>query len=391
MNEHASRSEAGCLVRTDRRAMAFVPNPLPPSFEYRGDLVELLDRASDELGGLRGIGMTLAEDVHLLLRPYMYREAVASSRIEGTQSTLSDLYLHEADPGRPAPHADVREVINYTRAMSEGLQTLKHLPLSLRFVRQLHETLMTGVRGKDKSPGEFRRIQNWIGPDGASIQEATYIPPPVPEMLTALDRWEKFLHARQGLPVLLQCAMMHYQFEAIHPFLDGNGRVGRLMIPLFLCDRRRLSQPLLYLSAYFVRNRQEYYDCLLGVSQRGDWMGWFIYFLRGVASQARLAVRQADIILALRESYRQRLLQENAPTTTLKAVDNLFQNPYVTVKRITEVTETTQPTAQAILNRLEKAGIVTEITGKRWRRIYCAKELLRKIEEPPEEDENPVH
>ena len=362
-----------------------MPNPVPPEIDYRPGLVDLLAQAEADLGRLHGTGDRLANP-HLLVFPYIRREAVLSSRIEGTQSTLSDLFLFEVAPEQRSRYADVREVGNYVRAMTEALDQLDQLPLSLRLVRQLHATLLEGVRGQEHIPGEFRRHQNYIAPPGTPLQEATFVPPPVPEMRQALDAWEKFLHLRQGVPVLLQCAMLHYQFEAIHPFLDGNGRVGRLLITLFLCERGRLRHPLLYLSAFFERYRKEYYDRLLAVSRDGDWASWLEFFLRGLSSQSRAGVNQAARILDLHQAYRERLQKGRATAATMMTLDRLFENPYVTVKRIAQATKTTPPTAQRIIDRLLEAKIVEEITGQKWGRVFCAAELLRALEAPPGEE-----
>lgn len=373
----------GRLVDTGLGVQAFVPNPLPAEIDYRPELVETLAQAEADLGRLRGVGDQLANP-SLLIVPYMRREAVLSSRIEGTQSTLSDLFLFEVGPDEPTRHPDVREVNNYVRAMTEGIAGLDRLPLSLRLVRNLHSILMQGVRGEGHTPGEFRRHQNYIGAQDTPIQRATFVPPPVPEMKEALDAWEKFLHVRQNVPVLVQCAMLHFQFEAIHPFADGNGRVGRLLITLFLCERGRLMLPLLYLSAFFERYRAEYYDRLLAVSQEGDWEGWVDFFLRGVSSQSRAGVEQAGRILKSHQTYRERLQQSRATGPTLATLDRLFQNPYTTVRKVTELTGTTAATAQRIIDRLLQVQIVKEVTGQRWGRVFCAVDLLCMLESSPD-------
>ncbi|MGH7372019.1 MAG: Fic family protein, partial [Candidatus Methylomirabilales bacterium] len=242
-----SGSPSGKVVRTPQGYWAFVPNPLPPPIQYDPETVGLLSDADRGLGHLAGIGQLLPNP-HLLIAPYIRREAVLSSRIEGTQASLSDLLYFEAAEEEPPRAPDVQEVQNYVRAMEYGLKQLKKLPLSLRLVREIHAILMGGVRGEQRRPGEFRQTQNWIGPPGCSLVEATFVPPPVSEMNDALGAWEKFLHEVKDIPPLVQCAVLHYQFEAIHPFLDGNGRAGRLLITFFLCERGYLPQPLLYLS-----------------------------------------------------------------------------------------------------------------------------------------------
>lgn len=377
--EEFRNSPSGKVIRTLEGYWAFVPHPLPPPIEYDTETVELLSEADRGLGNLAGIGQLLPNP-HLLIAPYIRREAVLSSRIEGTQASLSDLLYFEAAEEEPPRAPDVREVQNYVRAMEYGLERLNRLPLSLRRVREIHARLMRGVRGEEKRPGEFRQIQNWIGPPGCSLAEATFVPPPVPEMMESLGGWEKFLHEARGIPPLIQCAMMHYQFEAIHPFVDGNGRVGRLLITFFLCERGHLPQPLLYLSAFFERYRDEYYARLLEVSRRGDWMGWIRFFLRGFATQASDAVTNSQRILALQQRYRQQLQRHKATTTTLAMVDELFLNPYVTTTRLTERLGVSFPTAQAAIDRLVYAKILREVTGRQRNRIYCAEELLRTIE-----------
>jgi len=253
-------SPSGRLVRAVDGYWAFVPNPLPPELTWDSPLASLASRADLALGTLSGLGETLPNP-HLLIYPFIRKEAVLSSRIEGTQSSLSELLLFEAT--RAEKQRDVREVQNYVRAMEYGLKRLGDLPLSLRLIRELHAILMEGVRGERATPGEFRQSQNWIGPPGCTLNDATFVPPPVTEMREALDHLEEFLHADTELPPLVELALIHYQFETIHPFLDGNGRIGRLLIALFLCQRGILTKPLLYLSAFFEHHRQEYYQYLL--------------------------------------------------------------------------------------------------------------------------------
>ncbi len=274
--------EAGRVVRARGGYDAFVPAPLPPKLAYDDELVLALSRADAALSELSGLGRHLPNP-HLLIAPYVRREAVLSSRIEGTTTTLAELLLEEVAEGaaRRDP-ADVREVRNYVTALEYGVTRLRTLPLSLRLVLELHARLMKGVRGEHATPGEFRRTQNWIGVPRSTLESAIYVPPPPEFMMEALEAWERFLHERGRVPDLVQCALMHEQFEAIHPFLDGNGRVGRLLITLFLIERGRLSQPLLYLSAYIDQHRGEYYSGLQAVHTDGDWKGWIRFFLTGV-------------------------------------------------------------------------------------------------------------
>jgi Fic family protein len=368
--------EAGRVIRTPTGYDAFVPNPLPPRIPWSDELVRTLSRADAALSELSGLG-SLLPNPHLLIAPYVRREAVLSSKIEGTTTDLSELLIDEANAGPPRDPDDVREVRNYVRALEYGVKRLRDLPLSLRLVRELHERLMKGVRGNRATPGEFRRSQNWIGPPGSNPQTATYVPPPVDEMMPALDAWEHFLHEREKLPDLVQCALMHEQFEAIHPFLDGNGRVGRLLITLFLIERKRLSQPLLYLSAYIEANRSDYYELLQGVRTRGDWSSWLMYFLRGVAEIGMEAVERSGRLLALRERFRKKVAQL---PRALKLLDFLMINPYVTVARAEKLLGVSNPTAREAVNRLQAAGLLEETTGRSWGKLYLAKPILRVID-----------
>jgi len=368
--------QAGRVVQAPAGYAAFIPAPLPPEISYDAGLVLALSRADSALSELSGLGRQLPNP-HLLIAPYVRREAVLSSRIEGTRASLSDLLLDEAELD-PSGDADVREVRNYVDALEHGLARLRERPLSLPLVRELHERLLQGVRGDRATPGEFRRSQNWIGPAGSTPMTAPYVPPPPDLMMDALGDWEKFLHERDRYPDLIQCAVMHEQFEAIHPFLDGNGRVGRLLITLFLVERGRLPQPLLYLSDYIEAHRQEYYDSLQRVRTEGDWPGWLRFFLVGVEETARAAVRQASRLMDLREAYRLRL---NRRPNALKLLDELFANPYLTVARAVRVLNVTAPTARQTVALLQSEGLLEEVTGRSWGRIYLARPILRAIED----------
>ena len=380
--EEFRASTSGKVIRTIEGYWAFVPHPLPPPIAYDRETVELLSDADRGLGRLAGIGQLLPNP-HLLITPYIRREAVLSSRIEGTRASLSDLLYFEAAEEEPPSAPDVQEVRNYVRAMEYGLKRLEKLPLSLRLVREIHAQLMEGVRGAERRPGEFRQVQNWIGPPGCSLAEATFVPPPVSEMEAALGEWEKFLHDAKDMPPLVQCALMHYQFEAIHPFVDGNGRVGRLLITFFLCERGHLPQPLLYLSAFFEQHRAEYYGRLLGVSRFGDWMGWIKFFLQGIATQASAAADDSRRIIALQRRYRELLQQRKASPTAIATMEELFLNPYVTATRLSKRLKVSFPAVQSTIDWLVKAGVLREITGRQRNRIYCSEELLRAIEGKP--------
>ena len=309
------KSPSGRLVKASGGYWAFVPNNLPPKLEWNDAMVSLMSNADIALGTLSGLGETLPNP-HLLIYPFIRREAVLSSRIEGTQSSLSDLLLFEAT--EIEKRGDVREVQNYVRAMEYGLKRLRELPLSLRFIREMHGILMEGVRGEHATPGEFRQSQNWIGSPGASLNEATYVPPPVPDMQECLNQLEMFLHSETKLPPLVEAALVHYQFETIHPFLDGNGRIGRLLVTMLLCQRNVLSKPLLYLSAFFEHHRQEYYDLLLKVSIAGAWRQWIEFFLKAVIEQSGDAVSRSRRLQELHRNYTQLAREKRLPPTALQ-------------------------------------------------------------------------
>ncbi|MFA4945450.1 MAG: Fic family protein [Lentisphaeria bacterium] len=370
--------KAGRVVKTATGYTAFIPAPLPPKLVYDGELVLRLSTADTALSELSGVGRLLPNP-NLLISPLVRREAVLSSRIEGTRATLSDVLLDEAAaPGGGSREADLREVRNYVVALEYGVARLGALPLSLRLVCELHAKLMAGVRGNHATPGEFRRSQNWIGPAGSSPESAPYVPPPPEELMACLGQWELFLHERERLPVLIQCALMHEQFEAIHPFLDGNGRIGRLLVTLFLMERGRLRQPLLYLSDFIEAHRLDYYDLLQRVRTHGDWNAWLRFFLTGVAEIAEDAARRATRLLELREQWRRQFAGKAYVAALL---DQLFVNPYITVATAAATLKSSTPTASRALGLLEAAGILREISGRKWGRIWLAGTILGAIQE----------
>lgn len=364
---------AGKVIKTEKDYFAFIPNPLPPKIEFNNDLVGILSQADIALGKLAGAAKRLPNP-HLLIRPYLKKEAVLSSKIEGTQASLSDLF--EAEIGSVQKTDDIKEVNQYVRAIEYGLKRIKEFPLSLRFVRELHRILMEGVRGSHATPGDFRTSQNWIGKPGCTLNEATFVPPPVIEMQKALNEWEIYLHQGQKFPALVESAMIHYQFEAIHPFLDGNGRIGRLLITLLLAHKEILPLPLLYLSAFFEKHREEYYERLIRISTNGQWNDWLAFFLRGVCEQATEALANADKILALKEEYDQNIKQHHLSASVSRTLDLLFQNPYITISRNAALLKTTFVTAKRSVLHLEKLGIVKEVSGKEKGRIFLATKLL---------------
>ena len=371
--------QTGKVIRTTKGYFAFIPAPLPPEIVFDARLVMALSKADAALSELSGSGRHLPNP-HLLITPYIRREAVLSSRIEGTKTDLSDLWLGDVESReKPEETADIKEVRNYVTALEYGIQRLADLPLSLRLVREIHLHLMEGVQGDQATPGEFRRSQNWIGPAGSTLADAAYVPPPPDELMPALSKWEEFLQEHDVLPDLVQCALLHEQFEAIHPFLDGNGRVGRLLITLFLTERGRLSQPLLYLSSYIEAHRQDYYDLLQRVRTNGDWNAWIVFFLTGVKETAQQALRQTSILVDLRESYYKQLL--GFPKAA-HLIDQLFVNPYITVGRAERELKTSNPTARKAIELMEKNGILSETTGRDWGKVYLASAIADAIQNP---------
>ena len=384
MNENAETQpgerRSGRWLTTLEGYRAFHPDPLPPALNWSPELASALADASWLVGRLAGEGKRLPNP-HLLIRPFISREAVLSSRIEGTLATLGELLAAEAGAAVERSPDDLREVANYVTALEYGIERLKTLPLSLRLVRELHERLMAGVRGSHATPGDFRRSQNWIGKPGATLNQASYVPPPPDALGEHLSNWERFLHDRTQ-PPLVHVALMHYQFEAIHPFLDGNGRVGRLLITLLLCERNILPAPLLYLSAFFEATRADYYDGLRQVTQRADWETWVRYFLNGVARQSEDALSRAERINQLLEGWRIALAGQPNTGSALRLLDLLGANPFLTPRGAEKKLGIAYNTVMRALGQLQAQGVVTAASEARRGRVFCAKALLEILEEP---------
>lgn len=378
MNPEAFKnSTAGKCIRTITRPpyWAYVPNPLPPKITADWELVNLLSKADSKIEELSSVGQLLP-NVHLLIRPLLVRrEAVTSSRIENTQSGLEDLFFFEADQTEPSLASDVKEVLNYVKALEHGIDRLRELPISSRLICEIHEVLMKGVRGEYATPGLMRTSQNWIGSPGCTLMDATYVPPPVSEMKQCFSDLERYIHANPQEPALIQCALVHYQFEAIHPFVDGNGRIGRLLIMFMLLERKLLSQPLLYLSDFFERHRDEYYKLLLGVSQKGDWKAWLTFFLNGVRQQSEDALLTIQKLLDLQSEYRTLLTGQRVPKVVNRLIDYLFANPVISISALSTAWEVPFPTVQRGVNHLVEKGILREITGGRRNRLFVAAEI----------------
>lgn len=357
---------------------AYFPEPIPRSVDVAMSSVTLLSDAEAALGRLAGAGRLLPSP-HFVARPYLLREAVASARIEGTQTDVREVL--EVVAGEEEANADVEEVVNYVRALDAGIEMAPRVPLGVRVIRTMHEILLAGVRGRERRPGELRRSQNWIGAPGATPETAIFVPPPPDELGDLLADWERFANEENSLPPLLSAALLHYQFETLHPFLDGNGRLGRLLIIFYLIARNRLPSPLLYLSPYLEDRRDEYFACLQGVRERGDFDTWLRFFLRGVEAQANDAVTRAERLLDLRERYR-------AATASLRSqagglVDLVFEMPVLTAHLVEARAGVTRPTALRLLGQLTELGILAEIpAGARRQRRWLAREVLDTQTQP---------
>lgn len=378
---------AGRYVRQPTGYRAFIPKPLPPNppVEVSGSLQTLLSQADFALGRLDGAILTLPNP-DLFVFMYVRKEAVFSSQIEGTQSSLQNLLAAEARLFDPDTPGDVNEVINYVRAMNYGLERLATLPVSVRLIKEIHVELMQSVRGGKLTPGELRTGQNWIGPAGCTLSEATFVPPPPHEVPQALTDLERFLHAQDDMPVLIRVGLAHAQFETIHPFLDGNGRIGRLLITFLLVEKGLLRKPVLYLSHYFKQHRTEYYDRLQAVRDTGDWEGWLEFFLRGVAKVSEEATQTAAAILRMREEYRAKITERlgRAAANGHRIMDKLFEHPIITVATVREWLGITQAGANQIVSRLEGIGLLREITGYARNRRFRFEPYLRLFEDPEE-------
>ena len=380
-------ARAGRYVRQPTGYRAFIPAPLPPDppLDLGGALRDRLSAADYALGRLDGAVLTLPNP-DLFVFMYVRKEAVLSSQIEGTQSSLQNLLAAEARLFDPDTPQDVNEVANYVRAMNHGLARLAELPVSVRLIREIHAELMQGVRGSRLQPGELRTSQNWIGPAGCTLSSASFVPPPPFEVPQALSDLERFLHDGAGLPPLVQVGLAHAQFETIHPFLDGNGRIGRLLITFLLTEKRLLAKPVLYLSHYFKQRRSEYYERLQAVRDAGDWEGWLAFFLEGVIEVSQQATRTAAAILLMREDYRARITEHlgRAAANGQRVMDRLFDRPIVTVATVREWLGLTPAGANQIVARLEGIGLLREITGYARNRRFRFEPYLRLFEDTGE-------
>ena len=383
-------TRSGRLVRQPAGYQAFVPVPLPPDpdLQIDAELLALLSRADQAVARLDGISSTL-QNPDLFVAMYVRQEAVLSSQIEGTQSSLDDVLEFEADPNNRSLPPDVTDVVNYVRAMNYGLLRLDSLPLSLRLIREIHAILLEDTRGADKQPGEFRLSQNWIGPPGATLAQASFVPPPPTDLLDLLGEFESYLHSGEQYPILIHTGLVHAQFETIHPFLDGNGRIGRLLITFLLCHHGVLRRPLLYLSSYLKLHRAEYYDRLTAIRTSGDWEGWLRYYLLGVARTAEQATHTARAINDLRDQHRVLLSERGVPSNGYALFDQLFSTPVINARGAEQLLNVSYPTANNLLKQFTDLGILKEITGRERDRLYrydLYLELFRQGASEPADD-----
>ena len=358
---------------------AYVPSPLPPRFEWENKLVQALSDADRAIGQLAEEGRHL-KNPHLLIRPFVRKEAILSSRIEGTQTSLAELFADEAGAKTNRDRSDLKEVENYVKALEYGIERLKKLPLSLRLIREIHEHLMRGVRGNIATPGEFRKTQNWIGVAGCTLQTATYVPPPAEHLNTCLKDLENFIH-ESHLPPLITIGLVHEQFEAIHPFLDGNGRIGRLLITLYLIEKNILPSPILYISAFFEATRQEYYQRLQAVTNQGDWTGWLEYFLNGISRQSEDALSRIQDIQKTITQWKEKF-SGKADKNCIRLIEDLSANPFLTVRGVATKHKIAFTTAQRAIDKLEDSQILRQTKDVNRNRVYSAKKILEILERP---------
>lgn len=362
-------NRAGNVIKTLRGYYAFVPKKLPPTppINIDDEMQSLLSLADRKLGRLDGITQILPNP-ELFVAMYVKKEAVLSSQIEGTQASLVDVLNAPSERKDELSSDGVREVVNYVNAMYWGLDKLDELPLSLRLIKNIHKVLLKSVRGSEKSPGEFRRSQNWIGPQGCTIETATFIPPSVEDMEIAMGDLEKFIYEEDYVPALIKIALIHAQFETIHPFLDGNGRMGRLLITFWLCQQKIMSQPLLYLSYYFKQNRLEYYDRLMSVRTKGDWENWVKFFLKGVALVSDEATEAAKSIIGIQTKFSNLLYEKDKNNSNYQRLLNLlFEHPFITKKDVCELLDISKPTAASLVDIFCELNIINDVTPQKKR------------------------
>ncbi|HLC79059.1 MAG TPA: Fic family protein [archaeon] len=355
----------------------FNPNFLPSKIKFDEPLIAILSEASMNLGNLNGLGFLLSNP-HIFIMPYLKKEAVWSSRIEGTRTSLSEVFLFEAKDEKEMDF-DLQEVINHINATEHGLKKIKTQELNLELILELHKILLKGVRGEQKEPGQIRTTQNWIGNRDSSINDATFVPPEPEKVKALLENLFAYLNAEDNTPPLIKIGIAHYQFEAIHPFRDGNGRIGRLLITLYLCKKNILPLPLLYISGYFEKNRDAYYDLLLDMSKKGNYSDWLKFFLKAVIAQSKDAIERAAKLEKYSKECKEKLLEKSS-TNALKIFESLLGNPYITIPNAKKILEKEYPTAKRAIQKLTEVGILKEITGKKRNTVFVAEKIRQILE-----------
>ncbi len=370
------KNRAGRYISQGNQVKAFIPEPLPPEIEYDMELRNLLSKADRAIAKLDGTASVLP-NAEWFIYIFVRKEALLSSQIEGTQATMEGFLAYENDIKTDENPEDLEEVVNYIKAMNYGLDRLKNFPLSLRLFKEIHNILLNGVRGTTKTPGEFRRTQNWIGPNGEPLKMATFVPPP-PQMVTEhMGEIERFIHRNDDIPPLIKIALIHAQFESVHPFLDGNGRLGRLIITFYLCWKEVLASPIFYMSYYFKRNKGRYYDLLMEVRNEGDWEKWIKFFLDGVIETSNEGLQTARSIIQLKEQYENALdLRENNHKNAHRLLKLLFDTPFITRKDIQDKFDISYTQTKILTEQFVEMGILEEITGKSRYERYMFKKYV---------------
>jgi len=357
----------------------FIPNPLPPNIEFDEELVLILSRAEEKLGKLSGVCLTLPSP-NLLIIPYLRKEAIMSTRIEGTRISMQEVLLSEAKE-REEKTKDAQEVVNYINTVNYALTKIEKSPINVELIKEMHKVLMEGVRGDDKAPGEFREVQNWIGSELSKVSDANFVPPNPEAVPKLMEDLIEYLNTEHNVPVLVRCALMHYQFETIHPFCDGNGRIGRSLITVYLCKKKKIIKPLLYISEFFEKHRLEYNELLLKTGQTGKFEGWIKFFLKAVEVQSEDASVRAHKLLYLRESYRKRVQREAQSSDILNIIDYLFSNPFITVKKAQHILDVTYPTGKKYVEKLAEYEILKEANRLQREKTFVAYEIYEIIKD----------